>query len=251
MLRVLILGGTTEASALARLLAGDDRFDATMSLAGVTRAPVLPQLKARIGGFGGVDGLVAYLRANEVDALVDATHPFAAQMTRHTTAAASLAGVALLRVDRPGWVAQAGDRWTEVDDMASAVAALGVVPRRVLLTIGRKDLAPFVAAGRHHYVIRSVDPPDLLPAGAEVIGARGPFAEADERALLLARRIDVVLTKNSGGTATQAKLAAARRLGLEVIMVRRPAAPAGTTVADPEAALAWLLHQAASIRRGV
>jgi precorrin-6A/cobalt-precorrin-6A reductase len=251
VLRVLILGGTTEASALARRLAGDDRFAATVSLAGVTRAPVLPDLAVRIGGFGGVDGLVAYLREHAVEAVVDATHPFAARMTRHAVAAAAIAGVALVRVDRPGWVAQAGDRWIEVDDVAAAADALGLAPRRVLLTVGRKELAPFVAAGWHHYIVRSVDPPESLPDSAELITARGPFAEADEMALLRQRRIDVVVTKNSGGAATQAKLTAARALGIPVIMVRRPAAPEVVTVADAAAAFDWLAHQAASIRRGV
>jgi precorrin-6A/cobalt-precorrin-6A reductase len=251
LLRVLILGGTTEATALARLLEGDARFDATVSLAGVTRAPVLPRLPVRIGGFGGVAGLVAYLREQAVAALVDATHPFAAQMTRHAVAAAAEAGVALLRIDRPAWTAGPGDRWTEVEDMAAAAHALGAAPRRVLLTIGQKDLAPFVAAGWHDYVIRSVDPPRDLPARATLITARGPFALADELALLRAHRIEVMVTKNSGGAATAAKLEAARSLAIPVIVTQRPPVPEMARVAEAGAALAWLAHQAASCRRGV
>jgi precorrin-6A/cobalt-precorrin-6A reductase len=253
MLRVLILGGTTEASALARLLVGDGRFAPTLSLAGRTKAPVLPPIAWRIGGFGGVDGLAEYLRANEVAALVDATHPFAAQMTRHACEATALAGVALQRIARPEWRPVAGDRWLQVPDMPAAARALGTVPQRVLLTIGQQDLAPFAAAPWHHYVIRSVDAPaaESLPAGAVVITARGPFAEPQERELLAARKIAVLVTKNSGGSATAAKLAAARELGLQVVIVRRPDLPAAGTVADAAGALAWLVHQAASTRRGV
>ena len=251
MLRVLILGGTTEASALARALSGDARFEAMVSLAGVTRAPVRPALAVRIGGFGGVAGLAAWLRDHRTDAMVDATHPFAAQMTRHAAEAAAQSGVALLRIDRPAWVARPGDRWTEVADMAEAASALGQAPRRVLLTVGQKELTPFLAATWHHYVIRSVDPPRLVPASCELITARGPFVPDDEVALLRERCIDVMVTKNSGGTATQAKLEAARRLGVEVIMVRRPAAPAMAAVGTAEDALAWLIHQATSSRRGV
>lgn len=250
MLRVLILGGTTEASALAVALEGDVRFDVTMSLAGRTKAPVLPRLPCRVGGFGGVAGLVAYLRHERVAALVDATHPFATQMTRHAIEAAGAAEVALLRLDRPAWVSQAGDRWTEVPDMAAAARMLGDVPRRVLLTIGQKDLAPFMAAPWHQYVLRSVDAPDRAPMGAKIITARGPFELVGELALLQRDRIEVLVTKNSGGTATAAKLAAARALGVEIIMMQRPPAPQVTVVDDAAQTMAWLVHQT-SIRRGV
>jgi precorrin-6A/cobalt-precorrin-6A reductase len=253
MLRVLILGGTTEASELARMLVGDRRFEPTLSLAGRTKAPVLPPIAWRIGGFGGVAGLAEYLRADNIHALVDATHPFAAQMTRHACEAAALAGVGLLRVDRPEWRPAAGDRWLQVPDMPAAAHALGTAPRRVLLTIGQQDLAPFAAAPWHDYVIRSVDAPaaESLPAGAKVITARGPFAEPEERALLVAQKIAVLVSKNSGGSATAAKLAAARELGLRVVIVKRPPVPAVETVTDAAGALAWLVHQAASTRRGV
>lgn len=253
MLRVLILGGTTEASALARLLVGDGRFEPTLSLAGRTKAPVLPPVAWRIGGFGGVTGLAEYLGVNKVDALVDATHPFAAQMTRHACEAAALAGVRLLRINRPEWRPVAGDRWLQVPDMPAAAHALGSVSQRVLLTIGQQDLAPFVAASWHDYVIRSVDAPaaESLPARAVVITARGPFAEQGERELMVARKITVLVTKNSGGSATAAKLAAARELGLPVIIVKRPPVPVVNTVTDAPEALAWLVHQAVSTRRGV
>lgn len=255
-LKVLILGGTTEASALARALADDPRFDAVLSLAGRTKAPRTPPISFRIGGFGGAEGLAKHLRRETIDALVDATHPFAAQMSRNAACAAHVAGVALLAVCRPAWQPVAGDHWVPVADMATAVAALGSAPRRVLLTIGQKELAPFQAAPQHDYVVRSVDAParESLPPRAEVITARGPFGEADERRLLGEKKIEVIVTKNSGGTATEAKLAAARALGLPVIMVERPARPDVKTVATAEEALAWLerLHRAmAPSRRGV
>ncbi len=255
-LKLLILGGTTEASTLARALAGDARFDAMLSLAGVTRAPALPPIPARVGGFGGVDGLVRYIESEGVDVLIDATHPFAAQMSRHAAEAASRTGVKLVAVCRPAWRAVAGDRWIAVADMREAVAALGTGPRRAFLTIGQKELAPFRAAPQHSYVIRSVDAPDpqSLPPDAEVITARGPFGEADERRLLAEKRIDVLVTKNSGGSATEAKLAAARAAGIPVVMVERPPRPDVETVATAEAALDWLerTHRdIAQSRRGV
>lgn len=254
-LRVLILGGSAEASALARLLAGDDRFASVLSLAGRTKAPVLPPIPHRIGGFGGVAGLAQWLREAGAERLVCATHPFAAQMRRHAVEAARRTGTPLLLVDRPAWSPVEGDRWTLVTDMAQAAHALGETPRRVLLTVGRKDLAPFAGASQHDYLIRSIDAPpaESLPARAQVITARPPFGEACERRLLEARRIDVVVTKNSGGADTSAKLDAARALGLPVIMVERPALPdlAGLDAqraADAAGALTWLEagHEAAS-----
>ncbi|PWC29938.1 cobalt-precorrin-6A reductase [Teichococcus aestuarii] len=242
-MRVLLLGGTTEARALARALAGDARFRATLSLAGATRAPLPQPLPARVGGFGGVAGLVAYLRAEGIAALVDATHPFAAQMTRHAAAAAALAGVALLRVERPAWSAGPGDDWREFPDMPAIAAALGEAPRRVWLTVGQKELAPFRAAPQHDYLIRSVDPPapESLPPRATVLAATGPFTLEGERALLRAHRIGVLVSKNSGGSATEAKLQAAREAGLPVLLLARPPAPEGLrAVPDAEAALAWL-----------
>ena len=253
MLRLLILGGTTEASALARLLAGDGRFAAILSLAGRTRAPILPPIPSRIGGFGGGSGLAAYLRAEKIDALIDATHPFAARMSANACDAAARTGIPLLRINRPEWQPVPGDRWLPVADMGQAAQALGDRPRRVLLTIGQQDLGPFAAAPWHDYVIRSVDAPasEALPPRAEIITARGPFAEPQERALLTDRKIDVLVTKNSGGSATAAKLAAARALGLEVVMVVRPVVPPASEVTNVQAALDWLAHQAASTLRGV
>jgi precorrin-6A/cobalt-precorrin-6A reductase len=249
-MRVLILGGTTEGSALARALAGDARFDCVLSYAGRTRTPRLPPVPCRIGGFGGVQGLATYLRDQKTDIIVDATHPFAARMTHNAIAAAAACGVKFLRIDRPPWQPQSGDRWLVVPNMQAAARALGQMPRRVLLTIGQKDLAPFAAAPWHHYLIRSVDPPaaEMLPAGAEIITATGPFDGEDERRLLAERRIEVLVTKNSGGTATQAKLSAARAAGCDVVMVERPPSPATVSVPDVAAALEWLDHQEETVR---
>ena len=250
-MRVLILGGTTEASAIAHALAGEARFRPVLSLAGRTRAPMAPPVPWRTGGFGGADGLAAYLRAEGFQALIDATHPFAARISRNAIEAASAAAVPHLAVLRPAWTAHPGDRWTEVPGMAAAADALGPQPRRVLLTIGQQELAPFAAAPWHDYLIRSVEPPPpaLLPPGARTFTARGPFAEADERRLLRDERIQAIVTKNSGGAATAAKLAAARALGVEVIMVARPPAPPGT-VPGADDALAWLHQLAAGCDRG-
>jgi precorrin-6A/cobalt-precorrin-6A reductase len=260
-MKVLILGGTTEASALVRALEGDAWFQPVLSLAGRTRAPVLPAAPSRRGGFGGVAGLVGYLRDEGVGALVDATHPYAAQMHRHAAEAAAEAGVARVAVSRPAWVAGPGDRWIEVADMGAAVEALdggvfgcALTPavsqrergKRVFLTVGQQELTPFRAAPWHEYLIRSVEAPDpgVLPPRARCIAARGPFLVEEERALLEREGIEVVVTKNSGGAATAAKLEAARQLGLPVVLVARPVRPAPPVVEDVAGALAWL-HQAA------
>jgi precorrin-6A/cobalt-precorrin-6A reductase len=254
VLKILVLGGTTEASALARALAGDARFNTTLSLAGVTRAPKPQPVPVRTGGFGGVAGLVRHLTAEGVEALVDATHPFATQMTAHAAMAAAEASVPLLRIDRPAWHPGPGDAWRFVPSLGEAALALGEAPRRVLLTVGQKELAPFVRAGQHHYLLRSVDAPEpgSLPPRHELITATGPFALEEERALLLRHRIEVLVSKNSGGDATAAKLAAARELGLPVILLARPATPPGLQIVpDTAGAMRWLLHRHASARRGV
>ncbi|POF62365.1 cobalt-precorrin-6A reductase [Novacetimonas maltaceti] len=248
-MRVLVLGGTTEARLLCRRLeAPGTGFVATLSLAGVTRAPVLPRMEVRIGGFGGVEGLARWLSHNQVEAVIDATHPFAARISANAVAACARTGVALARVQRPAWSAGPGDRWTMVADMAAAARAIGPAPRRILLTIGRKDLLAFRDLGTcgHAWLVRSVDAPDpaLLPAGARTIQARGPFDVAGEEALLRHEGIDLVVTKNSGGAATAAKLEAARALGIAVIMVERPVLPPATVVGDVDHAMAWLRSRA-------
>jgi precorrin-6A/cobalt-precorrin-6A reductase len=250
-LTLLILGGSTEATRLAAALAGNGAYAPTVSFAGRTEAIVPPPVPYRVGGFGGIDGLMQYLVSERIDALVDATHPFAAQMKAHAIAAAKLAGVPLLAVERPAWTAGPGDNWIEVDSMEAAVDALGEARRRVFLGIGRLNLHVFARAPQHAYLVRLVDKPrEKLPLpDVEVVVARGPFQEASDRAMLENFRAELVVTKNSGGTAADAKLAAARALGLPVVMVRRPAVPEREVVANVADALGWLAHLAT--RRGV
>jgi len=250
-MHLLILGGTTEATELGRALADDPRVSAEISLAGRTQNPSPQPLPTRTGGFGGAEGLARYLTEHRIDALIDATHPFAARITQNAVAAARMSGTPLLVVLRAAWQPVAGDFWHRVATMAAAAEALGTVPRRVLLTVGQKDLTPFTNAP-HHFVLRSVDPPppEVLPRSVEFIAARGPFKEADERALLLGKRIEVIVTKNSGGTATQAKLAAARALGLPVVMVERPPVPPVETVGTVAEVLAWVARRHAGALRG-
>jgi len=225
--RILILGGTSEAMALARALAGRPETDAIMSLAGRTGHPVLPPVAHRIGGFGGVDGLVAYLKEHSIAAVIDATHPFAAQITRNAAEACERLGVPRLIFTRPAWHPSEGDQWIGVTNTEAAVDALGSSPRKVFLTVGRLSLPAFKRAAKHHYVMRSIDAPDEAdrPPHMKLILARGPFDISAERDLMTTHGIDVVVTKNSGGSATDAKLAAARELGLPVIMIERPELP--------------------------
>lgn len=239
-MRLLLLGGTSEASELARRLSARDDIDATLSLAGRTSRPAASPLQTRIGGFGGVDGLVRYLRESRTSAVVDATHPFAAQMSANAVAACAQAGVGLAVLTRPPWRPEPGDRWREVGDAAEAAEALGGTPRRVLLTVGRLSAGAFRAAPHHHYVLRSIDAPDDLPPDVELVLARPPFSLADERELMTSRRIEIVVSKNAGGEATRAKLDAARELQLPVVLIRRPPLEAATTFHDVESALRWI-----------
>ncbi|WP_233492518.1 cobalt-precorrin-6A reductase [Blastococcus sp. TF02A-30] len=239
--RVLVLGGTGEARRLATGLDAEG-VDVLSSLAGRVADPALPPGGVRIGGFGGADGLVAWLRANPVRAVVDATHPFAAVMTASAARAAEVTGVPLLRLQRPGWRAQPGDDWRWVGSLEEAAEAVAGFAR-VFLTTGRSGLAAF-AGLTQEVLVRSVDPPEPpLPARTTVVLERGPFSVADELALLREHRVDVVVTKDSGGHLTEAKLTAARELGVPVVLVRRPPLPPGVpTVATVEEATAWVLR---------
>ncbi|MGO4525098.1 cobalt-precorrin-6A reductase [Microvirga sp. 2MCAF35] len=242
-MRILILGGTTEASALAARLAGRSDVSPLLSMAGRTSDPRPMPIPTRIGGFGGVAGLAAFLRKESIEAVIDATHPFAAVMSRNAAEACALDQVPLLALRRPAWTAQAGDRWIDVPSMQAAVQALGESPRRVFLTVGRLELAPFAAAPQHTYLVRTIEPiGDALPvAGVIAVQDRAPFHEDAERVLMERERVDVVVTKNSGGSATYPKIAAARSLGLSVVMVARPDKPQGVDeVASADAALDWL-----------
>lgn len=252
-MRVLILGGSSEASALARALAGCSSIDAILSLAGRTIAPVSLPLPVRIGGFGGISGLVNYLRAEATDVMIDATHPFAEQMSVHARAAAAQTGIPLIRLTRPAWRAQDGDRWTEVADMRAAAEALGHIPRRVFLTVGRLQLAAFVSAPQHFYLVRTIDPvgPNHGLQTACFLEARGPFTVADEERLMREQAIEVLVTKNSGGTASVGKLEAARRLGLPVVLVRQPAGGLAAMHDIAEVIAALKAHHRPPAPRGV
>ncbi|MFN4271430.1 MAG: cobalt-precorrin-6A reductase [Aliihoeflea sp.] len=252
--KILILGGTTEARELAARLAGTPGCRITLSLAGRTVNPAAQPVPVRVGGFGGAEGLAAHLGAEGIDLLVDATHPFAARISANAAEAARVTNVPLLVLRRPGWTKRQGDRWTEVDTVLQAVALLGTPARRVLVTLGRQELAPLCSQPQHFYLIRSVDPvdPPLDLPRAQFLLARGPFAEDDERRLLRDRRIDAILSKNSGGAATYGKIAAARELGIEIVMVRRPGKPDAATVATVDEAVTRIAHFAASAeKRGV
>jgi precorrin-6A/cobalt-precorrin-6A reductase len=240
--RVLILGGTTEAAALARALAQRADVDVTTSFAGRTRAPVAPAGRTRVGGFGGADGLAAHLRDEGVDVLIDATHPFAAQMRWHAASASRAVGTPRLRVERPGWEVAPGDTWLRVQDLAGAAHAVTAGGyRRVLLTTGRTELAPFTNCPDVWFLVRSIEAPDPQPLPrAEVVLDRGPFTVAGERSLMAEHHVDALVTKDSGGEATAAKLVAARELGVPVIMVDRPPSPAGAIARSVDEALRWV-----------
>jgi precorrin-6A/cobalt-precorrin-6A reductase len=252
-LRVLILGGTTEANRLVAAVANDPRIDAVLSYAGRTENPTPPPIAWRLGGFGGIEGLVDYLRAENIARVVDATHPFAAQISAHAVAACAVAGVPLLALERPPWPRALGDHWIEVDDLKAAAEALGAVPRRVFLGIGRLHLETFAAHPQHSYLVRLVDPPRMpLPLpDAEVIVARGPFGRAGDRAMLTNYRAEIVVARNAGGSSASAKIEAARDLALPVVMVRRPFIPVRQKVETVAEVLDWLGHDKTPAERGV
>ncbi|WP_436527246.1 cobalt-precorrin-6A reductase [Actinoplanes sp. HUAS TT8] len=230
-MRVLILGGTTEARELAGLIAGE--HEVITSLAGRTSAPRLPAGEVRVGGFGGVDGLARYLAERRIDVLVDATHPFAARISANAAAMS----VPTLFLRRPGWVASPGDDWHRVASVEEAAARL--TDERVFLTTGRQTIGAFAHLDTGWFLARSVEPPEPpMPRRLEVLLDRGPFTVEGETRLLAEHRIDVLVTKDSGGA--DAKLVAARALGVRVLMIDRPPLPAAPGVTSAEAAAAWL-----------
>lgn len=241
MRRVLLLGGTTEASALARALAGA-RIEAVFSYAGRTEAPLAQPLPTRIGGFGGAEGLADYLRRERITHIIDATHPFATRISRNALAASAITGTALIAYERAPWQAGSGDIWRSVPDLDASVAALPDHPARVFLAIGKQNLTAFAAKPQHHYLLRLVDAPTApLPlATANVVIARGPFTEAEDLALLQYHRIEVIIAKNAGGTGADAKLKAARTLTIPVIMIDRPCLPPRLVARDVAEVIGWL-----------
>ena len=244
--RVLILGGTAEARALATALAALPGVRPISSLAGRVADPALPAGEVRVGGFGGAAGLARWLAAERIAAVVDATHPFAAVISWSAAEAASATGIPLLALRRPGWTQGPGDDWRRQPSLAAAAAALDgpgldSIAERVFLTIGRTELAPFAGLDRHWFLIRSIETPlPPLPARHEVLLARGPFSTQGELELMRAHRIDVLVTKDSGGPLTEAKLVAARELRLPVLLVERPAAPEVPAVTSVEQARDWV-----------
>ena len=238
---VLILGGTTEARALADALSAKGHAVIT-SLAGRTIEPRRPQGEVRIGGFGGAEGLAHYLRSTGINALIDATHPYAAAISAHAVEAANSTGRPLLRFERALWQPQKGDRWIVVDTLDAAAKVTPELGRRAFLTIGVKELGSFAGVDNVWFLVRLVDRPGRPMAlkDYQLILARGPFDAADERDLLRRHGIDVVIAKNSGGNSTYGKIAAARELGLPVLLLRRPVLPAARTVAAMAEAIAWV-----------
>jgi precorrin-6A/cobalt-precorrin-6A reductase len=252
---VLILGGTSEAAALDQHLAEQaSDIRAIISLAGHTVDPRPSNLPVRIGGFGGIDGLRRYLAEEGIIAVVDATHPFAAIMPYHAQAACKAENVPLLAIRRKPWSQLPGSRWHCVADMTAAVEALGPEPKRVFLTVGRLELPVFADAPQHRYLVRAIEPiGDRLPLhDVKVIQQRGPFHADDEEDLMRREGVEILVSKNSGGDATAGKLIAARRLGLPVIMVERPAKPDVETVEHIDQVLPWLVAQGLFVtERGV
>jgi precorrin-6A/cobalt-precorrin-6A reductase len=244
--RILILGGTSEAVALAEALHADcPELEVITSLAGVTRNPVTGPGTLRTGGFGGADGLADYLLAESVDGLIDATHPFASSMAAHGESAATKIGIPRIKLVRPMWQRETGDHWIEVDDARSAAeVSKNLNPACVLITLGRRDLEPFLALTGLRLVARMIEEPENpLPPHATLLQARGPFSVADEHALMEEHAVDLLVTKAAGGNATQAKITAARERAIPVVMLRRPAMPQGPAASSVKEVMDWIADQ--------
>ncbi len=243
MKQILILGGTTEAYELANRVAQIPSYLITTALAGRTQTPKVPMGTVRVGGFGGVDGLVGYLREHQIERLIDATHPFAVEISRNAAIAAAQVGIPHLRLMRPAWEAVSSDRWISVQSLEEARQIIPEIARRVFLSIGRQELSYFIAVKTAWFLMRMVDQPqaDVIYPNGKILVQRGPFSRVEERSLLQTYGIEVLVTKNSGGSATYAKLEAARELGLPVVIVQRPVLPDIEMVTTVEAAIAWIL----------
>ena len=248
--RILILGGTGEAARLARLLEARTEFDVVTSLAGRTRRPAAVPGRVRTGGFGGVEGLSAYLASERVDAVVDATHPYAEAISRHAARACGALGIPRVQLWRPAWSPLEGDRWLRAATVGVAARTVADVPVSengcVFLSTGAGDVQAFGSLRTVRFLVRLVDAPSApLPlARCELVVARGPFAVADERELFREHRVELLVSRNSGGAATYPKLVAARELRIPVVMIDRPdPVPDGRRVETVEEALGWLARQ--------
>ena len=244
-MRVLLLGGTTEATALAQAMA-QTAIDAVFSYAGRTDRPIEQPLPTRLGGFGGMQGLAEYIATENITHVVDATHPFAAQISNNAIAACQMTNTPLIALTRAPWVAQPGDTWIGVANTEAAVAALPDTPGRIFLAIGKQTLTSFAIQPQHFYLLRLVDAPDAaLPLpNTKVILDRGPFTFAGDLALLRAHAITHVVAKNAGGKGAAAKLQAARELQLPVIMIARPAIVDRPIASNVASVMDWLHHSA-------
>lgn len=252
--RILILGGTTEARALATALASRGDLEVVLSLAGRTADPAPQPVPVRSGGFGGAEGLARYVRDEAIDLVIDATHPFAARISANVAQVADQCAVSAFALRRPAWVPVEGDDWLSVHSVSQAIAALGAAPLRVFLATGRQEAHQANAAPHHLYWVRSVDPvePPLTVPYVSYIHSRGPFRLADELDMLQHHQIEVVVAKNSGGDATYGKIEAARQLGIKVIMVERAETTGLPVVETVDAALDRIDHFVSSLmKRGV
>lgn len=242
MSRALILGGTTDAGLLAAAVA-HAKIDAVYSYGGRTRAPAGQPLPTRTGGFGGVSGLADYIRNESITHVIDATHPFAAGMSRNAVEACAQTGTPLIALERSPWTRATGDNWIEIPDVNAAVAALPEPPAKVFLAIGRQHIAPFATKPQHGYTLRFVDPPEApLPFAADVIVSRGPFTLEGELEMMCTRGIAWIVARNSGGDGARAKIDAARMLGLPVIMISRPQLPERLRAESMAEIMQWLGH---------
>jgi precorrin-6A/cobalt-precorrin-6A reductase len=245
MLRVLILGGIGDAVELAIKIANIPGIEVITSLAGRTREPANLPSNVRTGGFGGVRGLTNYLREMQIDLLIDATHPFANQISENAAAATQEVGIPRLMVIRPPWEKLEDDDWLEVEDNLAAATALANRAKRVFLTIGRQEIGTFAHLQDIWFLMRMIDPPNtdvIVPPGL-ILCDRGPFNLENEQEILLKYNIDTIVSKNSGGNATYPKIIAARKLGIKVVMVNRPPVPPGKQVADVDSACKWLFDK--------
>lgn len=246
MKRLLILGGTTEATALAaQAQKMIPHLDVITSLAGRTQSPIMPTGSVRVGGFGGSVGLADYLRDQHISLLIDATHPFAAQISWNAATAATDVGIPYLMLVRPAWQPGSGDRWIEVESHQAAANLLPGLAQRIFLTIGRQELVTYAHLQDLWFLMRTIDPPDpsaAVPKGLVLID-RGPFMVESEKEVLTHYRIEAIVTKNSGGHATVAKLIAARELTIPVVMIERPSIPTVEVVSTVEQVLTWLTNQ--------
>ncbi len=242
-MRALILGGISDASLLAAQIAHAG-IDAVYSYGGRTRAPADQPLPTRIGGFGGVSGLANYIRGEDITHVIDATHPFAAEMSRNAIQACAETGTPLITLERAPWSKAPGDNWIDVGDVSAAAAALPEAPARVFLAIGRQHIGPFAARPQHAYTLRFVDPPETpLPFAADVIVSRGPFTLDGELEMMRTRGITWIVARNSGGNGARAKIDAARMLGLPLIMISRPELPERLRVESVAEVMQWLGHR--------